>query len=119
MLVDALYLYSNELSLHPNKPLCRASPHVIASGPMDLLSSLLDTIMCHNNVYFYATHNRIILSPVTGSFSLDVMRQYLPKDAKCLELFARNLLPGWTSWGNEVLFNIQLLLYPSNCIVTS
>uniref|UniRef100_A0A3Q0SCG3 Methyltransferase 4, N6-adenosine n=1 Tax=Amphilophus citrinellus TaxID=61819 RepID=A0A3Q0SCG3_AMPCI len=24
-------------------------------------------------------------------------------DSKCLELFARNLQPGWTSWGNEVL----------------
>ena len=24
-------------------------------------------------------------------------------DLNCLEMFARNLVPGWTSWGNEVL----------------
>jgi len=28
----------------------------------------------------------------------------LPKDPSCLELFARNLAPGFTSWGNEVLY---------------
>ncbi|XP_062510122.1 N(6)-adenine-specific methyltransferase METTL4-like [Corticium candelabrum] len=52
--------------------------------------------------------NKVIFSIPTSVHSQkpilsDVMRQYLPKDAKCLELFARNLLPGWTSWGNEVL----------------
>ncbi|XP_028404623.1 methyltransferase-like protein 4 isoform X2 [Dendronephthya gigantea] len=31
----------------------------------------------------------------------DIFREYLPKDAACIELFARNLLPNWTSWGNE------------------
>lgn len=33
----------------------------------------------------------------------DVLRPYISAEAKCLELFARNLQPGWTSWGNEVL----------------
>ncbi|XP_075903502.1 N(6)-adenine-specific methyltransferase METTL4 isoform X2 [Nelusetta ayraudi] len=33
----------------------------------------------------------------------DVLRPYIGAEAKCLELFARNLQPGWTSWGNEVL----------------
>lgn len=33
----------------------------------------------------------------------EVLRPYIGADAKCLELFARNLQPGWTSWGNEVL----------------
>ncbi|TPX71187.1 hypothetical protein SpCBS45565_g01317 [Spizellomyces sp. 'palustris'] len=33
----------------------------------------------------------------------DVIAPYLPRDAQKLEIFARNLLPGWTSWGNEVL----------------
>ncbi|KAJ3019756.1 Methyltransferase-like protein 4 [Thoreauomyces humboldtii] len=28
---------------------------------------------------------------------------HLPAKARKLELFARNLLPGWMSWGNEVL----------------
>ncbi|XP_008306488.1 methyltransferase-like protein 4 isoform X1 [Cynoglossus semilaevis] len=33
----------------------------------------------------------------------EVLRPYVGAEAKCLELFARNLHPGWTSWGNEVL----------------
>lgn len=33
----------------------------------------------------------------------DVLKPYIGSEPKCLELFARSLLPGWTSWGNEVL----------------
>ncbi|XP_039610778.1 N(6)-adenine-specific methyltransferase METTL4 isoform X1 [Polypterus senegalus] len=33
----------------------------------------------------------------------EVLKEYISPDARCLELFARNLQPGWTSWGNEVL----------------
>ncbi|KAM4718400.1 N(6)-adenine-specific methyltransferase METTL4 [Anableps anableps] len=33
----------------------------------------------------------------------EVLKLYVGAEAKCLELFARNLQPGWTSWGNEVL----------------
>eukprot|EP00795_Rhopilema_esculentum_P004978 gene4978-21322_t len=33
----------------------------------------------------------------------DFFAGYLPSNPQCLELFARNLLPGWTSWGNEVI----------------
>ncbi|XP_053716107.1 N(6)-adenine-specific methyltransferase METTL4 [Synchiropus splendidus] len=33
----------------------------------------------------------------------DVLKPYVPAGASCLELFARSLQPGWTSWGNEVL----------------
>ncbi|NXU87250.1 METL4 protein, partial [Xiphorhynchus elegans] len=32
-----------------------------------------------------------------------VLAEFLKPDVECLELFARNLQPGWTSWGNEVL----------------
>ncbi|NXF36480.1 METL4 protein, partial [Nyctibius bracteatus] len=32
-----------------------------------------------------------------------VLAEFIKPDVKCLELFARNLQPGWTSWGNEVL----------------
>lgn len=32
-----------------------------------------------------------------------VLAEFIKPDAECLELFARNLQPGWTSWGNEVL----------------
>ncbi|XP_059182786.1 N(6)-adenine-specific methyltransferase METTL4 isoform X2 [Centropristis striata] len=33
----------------------------------------------------------------------EVLKPYIAAEAKCLELFARSLQPGWTSWGNEVL----------------
>lgn len=33
----------------------------------------------------------------------EVLKPYIRPSANCLELFARNLHPGWTSWGNEVL----------------
>lgn len=37
-----------------------------------------------------------------------VLAPYLPDNYTGLELFARNLLPGWTSFGNEVLKFNQL-----------
>ncbi|KAJ8376704.1 hypothetical protein SKAU_G00072840 [Synaphobranchus kaupii] len=40
----------------------------------------------------------------------EVLKEYLGPDAACLELFARNLQPGWTSWGNEVI-KFQRLSY--------
>ncbi|ETE61789.1 Methyltransferase-like protein 4, partial [Ophiophagus hannah] len=33
----------------------------------------------------------------------EILKEYTKPDVECLELFARNLQPGWTSWGNEVL----------------
>jgi len=42
-------------------------------------------------------------------YCIDVLAPYLPENPQCLELFARNLTPGWTSWGNEVL-NFQRCL---------
>ncbi|XP_067133908.1 N(6)-adenine-specific methyltransferase METTL4 isoform X2 [Centruroides vittatus] len=33
----------------------------------------------------------------------EVLKPYVREDAECLELFARYLIPGWTSCGNEVL----------------
>ncbi|XP_039983132.1 N(6)-adenine-specific methyltransferase METTL4 [Xiphias gladius] len=33
----------------------------------------------------------------------EVLKLYVRPEATCLELFARSLQPGWTSWGNEVL----------------
>ncbi|OCT74642.1 N(6)-adenine-specific methyltransferase METTL4 [Xenopus laevis] len=33
----------------------------------------------------------------------EILKEYVKPDLECLELFARNLQPGWTSWGNEVL----------------
>lgn len=42
---------------------------------------------------------------------VDILKPYLNDNPHCLELFARYLLPGWTSVGNEVLKlqNIRLL----------
>ncbi|KAJ6662206.1 hypothetical protein lerEdw1_012673 [Lerista edwardsae] len=33
----------------------------------------------------------------------EILKEYTKPDVERLELFARNLQPGWTSWGNEVL----------------
>ncbi|XP_037135863.1 N(6)-adenine-specific methyltransferase METTL4 isoform X1 [Syngnathus acus] len=33
----------------------------------------------------------------------EVLKPYMKADGECLELFARSLRAGWTSWGNEVL----------------
>ncbi|XP_017876673.1 methyltransferase-like protein 4 [Ceratina calcarata] len=41
----------------------------------------------------------------------EIMREYLPSEPKCLEIFARYLLPGWASWGLEVLKFQHLSLY--------
>ncbi|XP_071635037.1 N(6)-adenine-specific methyltransferase METTL4 [Temnothorax longispinosus] len=40
-----------------------------------------------------------------------IIKEYLPDDPKCLEIFARYLLPGWTSWGLEILKFQHLSLY--------
>lgn len=34
---------------------------------------------------------------------IELLEMYLPEKPRCLEIFARYLLPGWTSYGNEVL----------------
>ena len=39
-------------------------------------------------------------------------------DLNCLEMFARNLVPGWTSWGDEVLKFQQVSWLPVSCIHT-
>ncbi|CAD7703248.1 unnamed protein product [Ostreobium quekettii] len=33
----------------------------------------------------------------------ELLQQFLGPHLRCLEMFARELVPGWTSWGNEVL----------------
>ncbi|GLH06216.1 Uncharacterized protein GBIM_11711 [Gryllus bimaculatus] len=44
----------------------------------------------------------------------DVLSSYLPPEPNCLELFARYLLPNWTSWGNEVLKLQHISLFKEN-----
>ncbi|XP_058805171.1 N(6)-adenine-specific methyltransferase METTL4 isoform X2 [Phymastichus coffea] len=41
----------------------------------------------------------------------EVLKPYLPRDPKCMEIFARYLLPEWTSWGLEVLKFQHLSLF--------
>ncbi|XP_071561403.1 N(6)-adenine-specific methyltransferase METTL4 [Temnothorax nylanderi] len=41
----------------------------------------------------------------------EIIKEYLPDDPKCLEIFARYLVPGWTSWGLEILKFQHLSLY--------
>ncbi|XP_044006093.1 N(6)-adenine-specific methyltransferase METTL4 [Aphidius gifuensis] len=43
----------------------------------------------------------------------EIMEPYLPKNPNCLEIFARYLLPRWTSWGLEVLKFQNMMLYNS------
>lgn len=45
----------------------------------------------------------IIIFMFFSLFWTEVLKDYIKPDGECLELFARNLQPGWTSWGNEVL----------------
>ncbi|XP_034940928.1 N(6)-adenine-specific methyltransferase METTL4 [Chelonus insularis] len=42
---------------------------------------------------------------------IEVMEPYLPPEPNCLEIFARYLLPNWTSWGLEVLKLQQASFY--------
>ena len=52
-------------------------------------------------------HNAIFCVPSTvhsqKPYLGDLLSQYHPSIGFCLELFARNLIPDWTSWGNEIL----------------
>nr|CAD7587644.1 unnamed protein product [Timema genevievae] len=41
----------------------------------------------------------------------ELLSTFLPENPQCLELFARYLLPGWTSWGLEVLKLQDIVLY--------
>ena len=44
----------------------------------------------------------------------EVMQPFLPKEPSCLELFARSLIPCWTSWGNETI-QFQSIRYFVEC----
>ncbi|KAL1124613.1 hypothetical protein AAG570_001237 [Ranatra chinensis] len=46
---------------------------------------------------------------------VEVLQPYIPDNADCLELFARYLLPGWTSFGDQVLSLQQSLLFNKGC----
>ncbi|XP_057663277.1 N(6)-adenine-specific methyltransferase METTL4 [Diorhabda carinulata] len=47
---------------------------------------------------------------------MEILEKYLSKDSERLEIFARYLLPGWTSYGNEVLKLQNECLFKCNCM---
>uniref|UniRef100_A0A1Y1LDX0 Methyltransferase-like protein 4 n=1 Tax=Photinus pyralis TaxID=7054 RepID=A0A1Y1LDX0_PHOPY len=42
---------------------------------------------------------------------IEILKTHLPEDPKCLEIFARYLLPNWTSWGLEAIRFQHLSVY--------
>jgi N6-adenosine-specific RNA methylase IME4 len=72
------------------------------------LNECNNNIDSRNNVCDISLGQKTIVS-VPGIHSnkpnlLEFFQSFLPeKQSECLELFARNLFPGFTSWGNEVL----------------
>ncbi|XP_062612311.1 N(6)-adenine-specific methyltransferase METTL4-like [Saccostrea cucullata] len=60
--------------------------------------------------------SRVIISVPCALHSVkpplfEVLKKYLKENPRCLELFARNLWPHWTSWGNEVLLHQHMDFY--------
>lgn len=49
-------------------------------------------------------------------FILEILVTYLPPTPKCLELFARYLIPNWTSYGLEALKFQHKFLYENSDI---
>ncbi|KAK3908686.1 N(6)-adenine-specific methyltransferase METTL4 [Frankliniella fusca] len=47
---------------------------------------------------------------------IDMVKPYLPPEPRCMEIFARYLLPNWTSWGLEVLKLQHASLFEENKI---
>ncbi|KFK44069.1 hypothetical protein AALP_AA1G212000 [Arabis alpina] len=63
----------------------------------------------HSSDFNLLDKNKIIIS-IPGDFSRkppigDILKKHVPgsQPARCLELFAREMAAGWTSWGNEPL----------------
>ncbi|KAJ4843254.1 hypothetical protein Tsubulata_048781, partial [Turnera subulata] len=59
---------------------------------------------------FYPIKNDHIIISIPGDYSRkppvgELLLEHVPglKPARCIELFARELFGGWTSWGNEPL----------------
>jgi len=61
--------------------------------------------------YDFATHTASKVKIKILLKFLEIIKEYLPNEPKCLEIFARYLLPGWTSWGLEILKFQHLSLY--------
>uniref|UniRef100_A0A3P9NNA3 Methyltransferase 4, N6-adenosine n=1 Tax=Poecilia reticulata TaxID=8081 RepID=A0A3P9NNA3_POERE len=63
-------------------------------------------------IFARQTDNRCVFGRTLCVDNHEVLKLYVGAEAKCLELFARSLQPGWTSWGNEVLKFQQIIALP-------
>eukprot|EP01024_Parvocaulis_polyphysoides_P015568 TRINITY_DN16853_c0_g2_i1.p1 TRINITY_DN16853_c0_g2~~TRINITY_DN16853_c0_g2_i1.p1 ORF type:complete len:381 (+),score=47.03 TRINITY_DN16853_c0_g2_i1:658-1800(+) len=66
-----------------------------------------------NNNLFQNVPKELFIWSVPGQHSANpilnrFLKQFCPENGECMELFARGLAEGWTSWGNEVLKFQQL-----------
>lgn len=104
LLVLGSVLNGNEINI-PDGKLLMSVPSAVHSHkpPLTGKNYLADTDL----------HEIIIKLKFYKSFIkiVEVMKEYLPNEPKCLEIFARYLLPKWTSWGLEVLKFQHLSLY--------
>ncbi|KAL0278523.1 UNVERIFIED_CONTAM: hypothetical protein PYX00_000329 [Menopon gallinae] len=73
-----------------------------------------------NSVRQYSNpeNNKVFMSAPSAIHShkppvCELLKDCIPQNANCLELFARYLLPHWTSYGNEVLKLQHFSLYTS------
>ena len=113
--------YENNVKSDINEPICKKSCHVI-EGTVTIMKSTPNTtvlprhhsFMCipstvHSQKPYVGgmcSHYTNIIFMIIIIFNninfLDLLKQYIDEPVRGLELFARNLTPGWTSWGNEV-----------------
>lgn len=49
--------------------------------------------------FFYETFHKWTY----GLYLSEMLKNFLPDEPSCLEIFARSLIPDWTSWGNETI----------------
>ncbi|KAK0090781.1 hypothetical protein PV325_003801 [Microctonus aethiopoides] len=76
---------------------------------------LIFGVLCTNQISTIPD-NKLLVSVPSAIHShkppiAEIIKPYLIEKPNCLEIFARYLLPGWTSWGLEILKFQQLSLY--------
>ncbi|CAA0819100.1 Methyltransferase-like protein 2 [Striga hermonthica] len=68
----------------------------------DMTSEQLLSLKCiPDNQIFISVPGDYSRKPPIGEFLLEHVLGFKP--ARCIELFSREMMPGWTSWGNEPL----------------
>ncbi|XP_018571183.1 methyltransferase-like protein 4 [Anoplophora glabripennis] len=63
---------------------------------------------CRGNLCTIPFNSKLVVSVPSAIHShkpplIELIKTFLPENPACLEIFARYLLPNWTSYGNEVL----------------